>query len=75
MRRVRVGSRYTFQPVVLDQLMARPWFPTPGTRVVVIEMPGAPRANTMGHAYIATESGAFAGLVCTNSLVPLRGAR
>jgi hypothetical protein len=39
-----------------------------GDQVRVINLPGAPKANTMGHCYIETIEGRFLGLVCTNSL-------
>jgi hypothetical protein len=47
-----------------------------GTVVRVIHMHGAPPPNTMGHAHIEdADTGKFAGLVLTNSLVPLGAGR
>jgi hypothetical protein len=39
-----------------------------GDIVKVVNLRGCPKANTMNHCHIATESGQFAGLVCCNSL-------
>ena len=39
--------------------------------VRVVNLPSCPKANTMGHAHVEHLGGEFAGLVCTNSLVPL----
>lgn len=72
-RRVRVGSRYTYDPVMFDQL-----HPTTakiealpiGAEVKVINKHGCPPANTMGMCYIEHE-GEFMGMVFTNSLQPI----
>lgn len=67
MNKVRVGSRYTYQPVGLDlwdsctNLVA-------GTEVKVINLHGCPPANTMGHCYVEDMEGNFKGLVLCNSL-------
>lgn len=75
-RKVRVGARYRYQPVAMDY-----WDPPhgvksgwlePGDIVHVINPPGCPKSNTMGHAFVAM-GGAFAGLVHCNSLIPLKG--
>lgn len=69
--RVRVNCLYRFEPVLLDQLHG-PRIKS-GSIVRVINLHGAPPANTMGHCYIADPaSGAFIGMVCTNSLRPRR---
>jgi hypothetical protein len=69
-RKVRAGSLYTYRPVGMDA-----WSPcssaTPGQLVRVKNLPGCPKANTMGHAHIVdAETGNFLGLVITNSLKP-----
>ena len=73
--RVSVNSYYRFEPVSIDV-----WNPPHGTKagilakgdtVQVKNLPGCPRANTMGHCHIVTTAGTFAGLVCCNSLVKL----
>lgn len=68
-RRVRAGSCYRFEPVMIDR-----WHPPydvkPGDIVRVVNLPGCPRANTMGHCHVQHLDGRFAGLVCTNSLQP-----
>ena len=68
MNRVRVGKRYRYEPVWLDRA-SPPYDVNPGDVVRVVNLPGAPRANTMGHCYVAHLDGRFGGLVCTNSLV------
>lgn len=66
-RRVRAGATYRYDPVGVDL-----WDPkssaTPGQEVRVVNLYGAPPANTMGHAHIESLSGKFLGLVLTNSL-------
>jgi hypothetical protein len=39
--------------------------------VRVVNLPGCPKANTMNHCHVEHVGGAFAGLVCCNSLVAL----
>lgn len=68
-RKVRVGSTYIFYPVLLDRLHP-PYNLVPGDIVQVVNLPGCPKANTMGHAHVAV-AGKFGGLVCTNSLYPM----
>lgn len=65
--RVRVGSRYKFEPVLFDVLNP-PFAAEPGDIVTVINLPGCPKANTMGMCHVADLAGNFAGMVCTNSL-------
>ena len=77
-RRVRAGSKYTFQPVLLDQINppygVRAGFLKEGDVVQVVNLQGCPPANTMGHVGIEKD-GEFAGLVCCNSLIPLSKKR
>ena len=64
--RVRVGSSYVYDPVLFD--VANPPFGVNvGDVVTVVNLPGCPKANTMGMCHVAKD-GKFAGMVCTNSL-------
>lgn len=75
MNRVRVGSRYVFEPVLFDRLNPPANIALePGDVVTVINLHGAPPANAMGMCYVALD-GTFAGMVCTNSLRTIRGTR
>ncbi len=69
--RVRVGQVYKWNPVLLDACDARLQSVERGLFLKVINMPGCPRANTMGHCYVETLQEEFLGLVCCNSLEPL----
>lgn len=65
--KVRVNSVYTYTGAgFYDQVDGHPV--APGTKVRVINMPGCPKANVMGHCYIQTLSGEFLRLVQTASL-------
>jgi len=64
--KVRAGSEYIYYPNLLDKIDGRTGL-VPGDIVTVVNLPGCPRANTMGHAHV-NHSGKFAGLVSTNSL-------
>lgn len=66
--KVRAGKRYVFEPVPFDRCNP-PFDASPGDVVTVVNLPGCPRANTMGMCHIA-KGGQFAGMVCTNSLRP-----
>lgn len=68
MARVRVNSKYVFNPVPLDCFDSRHTAKV-GQVVRVVNLHGAPKANTMGHCYINSLQGYFLGLVSTNSLV------
>jgi len=69
---VRVGGLYQYDPNAWDKL--RPCQGNqlqPGDIVKVINLPGAPKANTMGQCYVANpETGKFICMVSTGSLVP-----
>lgn len=73
-KRVRAGYCYVFQPVWFDQ--ANPPFDAqPGDIVRVVNLPGCPRAGTMGMCHIERREDTgwkFAGMVCTNSLRDLK---
>ncbi len=63
---VRVNAKYIYYPTLIDQAVKI----APGTLVKVINLPGSPKANTMGHCYVAdADTGEFLAMVCTNSLV------
>ena len=69
--KVRANKTYRYEPCLMDVIdppvgvsrgLVR------GDTVRVVNMPGCPTCNTMGHAHIETLDGAFAGLVNTHSL-------
>lgn len=64
---VKVNRFYTFNPVPFDQIFEKATA-APGQMVKVINLPGAPKANTMGQCYIESVEGDFLGMVSTNSL-------
>jgi hypothetical protein len=68
MNRVRANSIYVFRPVPMDRFDSRS-DAVPGVRVRVINLRGAPKANTMGHCHIESLTGDFLGMVHVNSLV------
>jgi hypothetical protein len=65
--RVRVNSIYVYNPVPLDLIDGKVSC-NKGDKVRVINLPGAPKANTMNHCYIESLEGTFLGMVCCNSL-------
>ena len=65
--RVTVGRRYRYVPVPFDRCNP-PFNVEPGEIVTVINLPGCPKANTMGMCHVAKD-GKFAGMVCCNSLI------
>lgn len=68
--RVRANTTYRYNPTLLDVVDGRTTLKT-GDLVRVVNLPGCPRANTMGHCHVADPvSGQFIGLVCCNSLEP-----
>lgn len=69
--RVRVGQMYSWNPTAMDEIFATTAEMRrlePGTSVRVINLPNAPKANTMGQCYIETEAGEFLGMVSVHSL-------
>ncbi len=73
-RRVVAGRTYRYNAVGLDRWDARTNL-QPGELVRVVNLPGCPRANTMGHCHVYRLDGTFAGLVLCNSLEPEGGAQ
>jgi hypothetical protein len=65
--RVHPGRLYRYNPVAIDRLNP-PYDINDGDIVRVINLPGCPKANAMGHPHVEHLDGAFGGLVCTNSL-------
>jgi len=64
--KVQANREYIYYPNMLDRIDGRTKL-VPGSIVRVVNLPGCPRANTMGHAHVEY-NGQFAGLVHTNSL-------
>lgn len=64
--KVQANREYIYYPTLMDRVDARTTL-VPGSVVTVRNLPGCPKANTMGHAHVYY-NGQFAGLVCTNSL-------
>jgi len=68
MKRVKAGSVYVYNPAGMDL-----WDPRTdlkeGELVRVVNLPGCPRANVVGHCHVADpETGRLIGLVLTASL-------
>jgi hypothetical protein len=72
--RVRAGRLYRYSPVAIDRLHS-PYNVHNGDIVRVINLPGCPKANTMGHAHVLHLDRTFGGLVCTNSLISYKGSK
>ena len=72
--KVRANGYYVFDPAPIDRFDRKaPWrgVVEPGAPVQVRNVHGYPPCNTMGHAYIFSSAGHFAGLVSTGSLSPV----
>ena len=65
--KVKENAVYIYSPNLLDQIDGRTDLKD-GEEVKVINLPGAPKCNTMHHAHLQRLDGTFAGLVHTNSL-------
>jgi hypothetical protein len=72
-KKVRVNATYHYVPVMIDRcnppIAVEMGRLTVGDRVKVVNLPGCPKANTMGHAHFAAIDGKFGGLCRTNSLL------
>jgi hypothetical protein len=67
--KVRANAVYTFHPLGIDVWHRRTYSATPGQHVRVINLPGAPKCNTMGQCHIEdANTGDFLGMVSTASL-------
>jgi hypothetical protein len=71
--KVQANQEYIYYPNLLDRIDGLTGL-VAGSIVVVVNLPGCPRANTMQHAHV-TYDGKFAGLVHTNSLYSLADAK
>ncbi len=70
--KVRVGSLYKFDPVGWDIFDPKTNLKK-GDMVRVVNLPNAPKANTMGHCYVGhPQTGKFIGMVHCNSLTPIK---
>lgn len=68
-RRVRTGSVYVFDPVPIDASARHLLHVERGIFVRVVNLPGCPHPNTMGHCFVeGAVTNEFIGLVCCNSL-------
>lgn len=70
--KVIAGRKYIYYPNMLDRIDGRTNL-IPGEIVTVVNLPGCPRANVMGHCHVQV-NGVFAGLVHTNSLYSMSDA-
>lgn len=67
--KVRAGSTYTYNPVLIDRTDPPYGKPQPGQLLRVVNLHGCPRANTMQHCHVVdAKTGDFVGLVHTSSL-------
>ncbi len=71
--KVRVGTNYIYSPNGWDAFRpCRGNDLKPGTLVKVVNLPSAPRANTMGQCYVGDPTtGEFICMVSTGSLIPV----
>lgn len=65
--KVKAGTEYIYHPNLLDRIDGRTNLRS-GDRVRVVNLQGAPKCNTMGHAHVEDLAGALIGLVHVNSL-------
>lgn len=76
MQRVKVGRLYTYHPVLFDVFDNKVNLQE-GEIVKVVNLPGCPKANTMGHCHVQARTETlqwkFAGLVRCASLQPFKG--
>lgn len=72
--KVRLNARYKYEPVVIDAIDPKTNLKI-GEIVQVIHPHGCPKPNTLNHCHVARADDPrlmLAGLVCCNSLKPLR---
>ena len=73
--KVRAGSCYVFLPCLMDLAMPQHYDAVKGQVVRVVNLPMAPKCNTMGQCNIEdAQTKEFLGMVSTNSLEPLTPA-
>lgn len=68
MKTVHVQSVYVYNPVMIDIIDCRNTAMI-GEVVRVINLPNAPKANSMKHCYIQSLNGDYRGMVHVDSLV------
>lgn len=68
--KVRANATYRYSPCILDSHLDPKSDAKSGDIVRVVNLPMAPKANTMGQCHIETLDGKFLGMVSTNSLFP-----
>ncbi len=67
-KRISYKKVYTYDPVMMD-ITDPPYDLEPGDKVKIKNLPGCPRAGTMGMCHVVhADTEKFAGLVCLNSL-------
>lgn len=70
---VRLGRVYVFSPCLLDVALSQHYRAVDGQRVRVVNLSGAPRANTMGQCHIEdATTREFLGMVSVHSLTEER---
>jgi len=65
--KVRAGQTLYYHPNLLDLIDGRTGLKS-GDVVKVVNLPSAPKCNTMGHCHVESLTGEFIGLVHCNSL-------
>jgi hypothetical protein len=70
--KVKAGSVYTFRASIWDIIDRNFNTPHEGQLVRVVNLPGCPQANCMGHCHVETPGGEFIGLVACASLHPVK---
>jgi hypothetical protein len=65
--KVKANGVYEYRPAFLDMIDARTTLQA-GDKVRVVNLPGCPKCNTMGHCHVETLQGEFIGMVQTASL-------
>jgi hypothetical protein len=65
--KVKANSVYSFIPALWDIIDPKTTL-NYGDNVMVINLPGCPKANTMGCCHVQDMTGKFRGLVSTDSL-------
>jgi len=73
--KARKARKYRYEPVLFDRINPARGL-AEGDIVVKVQPHGCPRNGTMGMTYVGhPETGAFIGMVCLNSLTPVKGSR
>ena len=69
--KARRAKKFEYQPVLFDRMSGVNL--EAGAIVVKVQPHGTPRNGTMGMTYVGDpETGAFIGMVCLNSLTPVK---